>query len=557
MSNANSSQGGLKPTLGLLGVTINAMALIAPGAFLWTTFQLQSPTGPMNMWASIALATVIALLTASCYATLSKAYPDAGAGSSYYYAEAAILAKEEHIHFRFARIVKFLTGWTSHLYYWVYPGVMVAFMGTLIVYIGQLFNPDFASDNLTKMLLCAVFAALVGAIAFRGVSGSTLVNIIINVIQITSLTLLGLLFIAYRLGHGTIQYAHDNAISVIVPHDFSGLIYQTTIAILLLVGFESATALAGEAINPHRDIPRGVMLSLFIQACICYFFEYFAANFFMNNQYQGVVDKAGSNFAVIPPEITSFSDPKLAEAIGATFQQTYAGGKIVQGFDAAAASGAPIGDMTRILGDSLFGTGAGFWLTLALAITVLLALIGTTLSSLSTGVRISYAMSQDRELPTTLGHLHRQHSTPHFGIIILTLVSAAIGAYGVLSVDNLTQITLISNIGTFIFYGLTCLITLVASLDHLLGEQTNVWQTIVIPLAGAVLNFLMMFGVFYYGLTAGGATGADATLAIGVSIAFFVTGFVYLIGNSLIRGKRLLLPPDANLPTETEMGSRR
>ena len=33
---------GMKPTLGLTGVTINAMALIAPGAFLWTTFQAQS-----------------------------------------------------------------------------------------------------------------------------------------------------------------------------------------------------------------------------------------------------------------------------------------------------------------------------------------------------------------------------------------------------------------------------------------------------------------------------------------------------------------------------------
>jgi len=83
-STQSSSSGGLKPTLGLVGVTINAMALIAPGAFLWTTFQLQSPrSSALNMWASVAIATAIALLTASCFATLSKAYPEAGAGSSY------------------------------------------------------------------------------------------------------------------------------------------------------------------------------------------------------------------------------------------------------------------------------------------------------------------------------------------------------------------------------------------------------------------------------------------------------------------------------------------
>jgi hypothetical protein len=30
-----------KPTLGLTGLTVNAMALIAPGAFLWLTFAQQ------------------------------------------------------------------------------------------------------------------------------------------------------------------------------------------------------------------------------------------------------------------------------------------------------------------------------------------------------------------------------------------------------------------------------------------------------------------------------------------------------------------------------------
>ena len=36
------STGGIKRTLNLTSLTVNAMALIAPGAFLWTTFQLQA-----------------------------------------------------------------------------------------------------------------------------------------------------------------------------------------------------------------------------------------------------------------------------------------------------------------------------------------------------------------------------------------------------------------------------------------------------------------------------------------------------------------------------------
>ena len=86
---------GMKPTLGLTGVTINAMALIAPGAFLWTTYQAQSaPGSAMSMWFAVFVATAIALLTATVYSALAKRYPEAGTGSSYYFAEASLLHKE-------------------------------------------------------------------------------------------------------------------------------------------------------------------------------------------------------------------------------------------------------------------------------------------------------------------------------------------------------------------------------------------------------------------------------------------------------------------------------
>src|SRR5712692_7097180 len=284
MASQASTDTGMKPSLGLTGVTINAMALIAPGAFLWTTYQLQSGTTAMNMWAAVFVATAIALLTATAYAALAKRYPEGGTGSSYYYAEAAILHKEEHRHFKFARIAKFVVGWASHLYYWVYPGVMVAFMGLLITYIIQTFDPSFGAAW-QEAIVCVVFACIVGMIAFVGVTGSTLANIIINVIQIAALVTFSILAIVYRIKNPAVPYLHPTVFSVITPHSFSGLIFQTTIAILLVVGFESATALAAEAKNPGRDIPRGVMLSLIIQAVIFYFLEYFASNFFINSNY--------------------------------------------------------------------------------------------------------------------------------------------------------------------------------------------------------------------------------------------------------------------------------
>ena len=127
---AEKSEAKMVPTLGLTGVTVNAMALIAPGAFLWITFVIQAgyafPSG-FSMWFGIFAAILLAYATAISYSELAKLYP--GAGSSYLFAEQAFLGKTHA--YRFARIAKFVTGWASHLYYWVYPGVMVATIGVM------------------------------------------------------------------------------------------------------------------------------------------------------------------------------------------------------------------------------------------------------------------------------------------------------------------------------------------------------------------------------------------------------------------------------------------
>src|SRR5579883_433681 len=501
MSVRPSQDTGMKPSLGLTGVTINAMALIAPGAFLWTTYQLQAaPSSAMNMWFAVCVATLIALCTATAYAALAKRYPEAGTGSSYYFAEAAILHREEHRHFKFARLSKFIVGWASHLYYWVYPGVMVAFMGLLITYIIQTFVPSFGTP-LQEVIVCIVFACVVGFIAYIGVTGSTLANIVINAIQIIALVTFSGLAIAYRLQHPHIHYLHPNALSVITPHDLSGLIFQTTIAILLVVGFESATALGAEAKNPGRDIPRAVLLSLVIQAVIFYFLEYFAANFFISDAYK---TSAGT------------------------------------GFLAAFNSGAPIGDMAQIIGNQMLG-GNGVAFSTILAATVVIALSGTALSCLNTGVRVTYAMGRDAELPLVFGFLHGKFRTPHVGVIVLTVLSAVIGSYGVLSIDRLTQVTLVSNIGTFLLYGMTCLICIVAFVGV---KKRAILSTFVAPLLGAVLNVLMLVGVLYFAIAGGGSSQSDTIIAVAFCLAWLVVGFGFLYIRKLVTGVPILHPED-------------
>ena len=140
----------MQATLGLTGLTSNAMALIAPGAFLWLTFFIQATTGTAGqpstapaMWVGIFAALLLCLATAVAYAEISKLYP--GTGSSYYYAEQALLSKDKA--FKYARVAKFIVGWGSHLYYWVYPGVMVATTGIFVGYVVGFLYPNFISGS--------------------------------------------------------------------------------------------------------------------------------------------------------------------------------------------------------------------------------------------------------------------------------------------------------------------------------------------------------------------------------------------------------------------------
>src|SRR6516165_3901560 len=146
-----------KATLGLTGLTVNAMALIAPGAFLWLTFAMQSlygaPMAGSDMWFGIVVALLLCFATAISYAELSKLYP--GAGSSYFFAEQAFLSKTKA--FRFARVAKFMVGWASHLYYWVYPGLMVGVTALLVGYLANIFWPDTFNGTISSPTLMVGF----------------------------------------------------------------------------------------------------------------------------------------------------------------------------------------------------------------------------------------------------------------------------------------------------------------------------------------------------------------------------------------------------------------
>ena len=586
MADQNAPQ--MQATLGLTGLTSNAMALIAPGAFLWLTFYIQATEGTTSpsMWCGIVLALLLCLATAVAYAEISRLYP--GTGSSYYYAEQALLSKDKA--FKYARVAKFIVGWGSHLYYWVYPGVMVATTGIFVGYVVGFLYPNLMSGSnpgpVFMALVAIVFSFFVAWIASKGAGTSTAVNLAINVVQISALILFSVLAIGYRTNHPagapafqydaqtlatytyqfqtakdgttlrdssgvplalqdaagkavpfTIDYpekdasgnflSHGSAASVLSLHKFSFVFIQATVAILILVGFESVTSMGAEAKNPTKHIPIAVIASLLIQGVACYLIEYFAANYFLNSGY--------------------------------TMQS-------------AAGSAAPIGDMMIIVGDGLLGHGNGKYFMLAEALTVFLALIGTTLSCMNTGARVTYAMGKDDEAPEHFGILHAKSLSPRRAIWTLAAISAFIGvvattlvfadgsaptdatiaalphgifsSFGYSSHDamaalpnSLLAITLTSNFGTFILYALSCLLCIVAY--HKRSDYSMV-KHLLIPGFGLLANLACMAAYLVVPFL-GYGTWKEPYLALGISALWGIYGGIYFLRSSKSKGKAVLL----------------
>jgi APA family basic amino acid/polyamine antiporter len=321
--------------------------------------------------------------------------------------------------------------------------------------------------------------------------------------------------------------SHPSAGSVVAPHKISYVFIQATVAILILVGFESVTSMGGEAKNPTKHIPIAVISSLLIQGLLCYLIEYFAANYFLNSGYP----------------MTS-----------------------------ASGSAAPIGDMMIIVGDALLGQGHGKYFMLAEAITVFLALIGTTLSCMNTGARVTYAMGKDDEAPEHFGILHDKSLSPRRAIWTLALISAVIGVVAVSLVfadaaapsdatiaalphgifsnvgymshdklaslpNSLLTVTLTSNFGTFILYALSCFLCIVAF--HKRPDYSFI-KHLLIPGFGLVANLVCM-AFYLIGPFGGLGTKMEPLCALGISGAWGLYGAIYFIRSSQAKGRAVLL----------------
>ncbi|MBI5950121.1 MAG: APC family permease [Chloroflexi bacterium] len=478
---AETNSKPVRKTLGLTGITINAMALTAPGAFLWFLYQAQvaaSFDGAADIWAGVLLALLSAMLTALSFGELARRYPEAGFRSAYHFADRFFANQRYAPRGAMARLAKFVTGWAAHLYYWIYPGVMVAFMGVLADYL--LHYLGYQPTVYGEALLATSFATFIGFLALRGITGTTTSSVVLNTIQLTALVIFSILAIVFRLVNpaefSPAEWTYPSAASVLFPRSWNGVLFQAALAMILMVGFESSTTLAASATNAKRDIPRGTILALVIQGAFAYLAGYFATGFALNAQ------------------LDAMNSP------------------------------APIGDLALQIGDLLLH-GYGATLMLFIGFTVTVALLGGTLTAVNNGVRISFAMALDEEMPDLLGFLHPKYATPYNTVILLSVVSAIIGAAGIIGgLPVLMGIILASNMGAFLLYALLCLLTIAT----FIGDSSfNILHHLFLPLIGLAVNLGIVIVAINIGLNSGGIVTQACMIALGIAAAWFVVSIIY------------------------------
>lgn len=263
---AESRSTHLKRTLSAWNlVSLGVGAVIGAGIFVITGKAAAEHAGPAIVL-SFILAGLACAFAALCYAELASVLPISGSAYTYSYAT-------------LGEFFAWVMGWLLILEYGVSAAtVAVGWSGYLISILKDfgIFIPaslSAAPGEIVKLVdsstVTAVFNLpafliiwLITAILVVGVRESANVNNIIVLIKVTVI----LLFIGAGVSHIT----PSNWQPFIPPNTgesgafgFSGVVSAAGVIFFAYIGFEAVSTAAQEAKNPQRDIPIGILGSLF------------------------------------------------------------------------------------------------------------------------------------------------------------------------------------------------------------------------------------------------------------------------------------------------------
>lgn len=393
----SKSEGGLRRTLTANNlVSLGIGAIIGAGIFTLTGTAAALHTGPAVVL-SFVLAAVACAFAGLCYSEFASMIPISGSAYTYAYAT-------------MGEFIAWIIGWDLIIEYLFasstvavsWSGYMVSFLKDFGIAIpasiaqapynydssSGVFTPTGALINFPAIFIIAIITSLL----VIGIRESAKFNNVIVVIKLAVI----LLFIGFG-----ISYINTDNLTPFIPQaegpgrfGFEGIVRGAGIIFFAYIGFDAVSTAAQEAINPQKDMPRGILGSLAVCTII-----YILVGVVMTG--------------MVPYEKLNVPDP-IAVAVNAG-------------------------------GDDLF------WLRFPIKIGAIAGLSSVILVMLMGQPRIFYSMSNDGLLPKVFSAIHPRFKTPYITTIITGLVAMVLAGFG--PINLLGELV---SIGTLLAFVIVC-----------------------------------------------------------------------------------------------------
>ncbi|NBB85444.1 MAG: amino acid permease [Bacteroidetes bacterium] len=324
-----------------MAVMIGIGAMMGPGVFALPS-EVAQTVGPLGIVAYLLMGG-LTLFTALSYSELGAAIPIAGGGYSF-------------VSRTLPDPVAFLTGW----FFWI--GNTLAC--SLYAVIFALTIKNYFFPNLSVILVVVLTTVVFTASNYRGQAEALKVITVMNIVELVILVGVGVL--------GFLQVEPTN-LEPFAPMGLGPLLPTMAFIYISYVGFDLITVAAEEIIEPAKNIPRAILITLGVGVAIYVLLLYVM---------MGVVNYT---------DLAQTSTPFIYVA------------------------------------DVLFGPW-GRWAGVLATIMASLSAFSVTLGASS---RVLFALGRDGYVPGVLARLHPTHNTPHIALFVCAGIVALLGASGI------------------------------------------------------------------------------------------------------------------------------